>query len=105
MKHFMSPLQKNLKHKPEFLSIFFSLAVFFFFLFLLPPPLFFFFGMASIFSLKVKSRVLWTYGTRTHIYFNILQIFVEFLLLQDTSGGNKRDGKMDKIVALIELKF
>lgn len=32
---------------------------FFFFLFLLPPL--FFFGMASISSLKVKSRVLWTY--------------------------------------------
>ena len=77
----------------------------FFFSFYSSSPLFFFFGMAVISSLKVKTRVLWTYGTRMHIYFNILQIFVEFLLLQDTSGGNKRDGKMDKIVALIELKF
>ena len=69
---------KNWKHKWECLSIFISLAFFFlsFFFFL------FFCGTAIISSLKVKSRVLWVCGTKMHIYFNILQTIVEFLLLK-----------------------
>lgn len=40
------------------------------------------------------------------LFFNILQIFVQFLVLQDTiPGANERDGKMDKIADQIELKF
>ena len=102
---------KYLKYKPEYLSMFFTLAVFFFsFSFLSLSLFFFFFFFFSFFgwggtlsSLTANSRALGAYGTRTHIYFNILKIFVKFLLLQDTVLELMR--KASKIIALIELKL